>query len=358
MGSEHSALPAEEITVHGFTVNYRKDHRRGPTPLLDRGYFLSGLPRLIALCQLLGHKPTIDGYDSKYGKSARWVSCARCGIRPNPQGRLDATQWAIGQRYTGPFLTEVPQPPEKARQLEDAKPVPLPPTEPGPWPTNPTSSIGAQLIIGPSFGGAGIELKVGSPASEQCLAAHVRIHPLGALYVHTENHGQFIQKYLNNSTDWESRVIGLSVDQGTLRWKVWARRDSSSIHDPWWMNGSINIDPRHYLLGPNRGHCTPLTEKTPGTVYLPDGTRHDITLTLERWTHGRTRGRKTTRWMADWTSRAGIPVRFDRSVHGASIEIGEEAAKSGQWAQQACAAIAAQCVQDRVRYGYEASAAA
>ncbi|MEU9615892.1 hypothetical protein AB0D56_30685 [Streptomyces sp. NPDC048209] len=337
--------------MHRFTVDYRKDER-GQGTILNRGYFLNGLPRLIALCRLLGHKPVVDGYDSKYGKPGRWVCCKRCGIRPQPQGALDATEWDLGQPYTGPFNLSPPTPPDIIKRLEDATPVPQPTSEPGPWPASPTSGVGAQFIIGRSFSGVGFDIKVGSPASEQCLAAHISLNPLGALYVHTEDHGRWIQRLLNN-TKWESRETGIRFDLGTFSWRLWAPRDHSSINDPGWMRGSIHIDPRHYLLGPNRGDYTTHGEKTQATVYMPDGTQYDITLVLERWERGRARGRKTITWEADWSCRGGIPVRFDRSIHGASVNVTEDAATSGQWIQQACAAIAAQCAEDRARYGYE-----
>ena len=337
--------------MYRFTVDYRKDERQKGT-LLNRGYFLHGLPRLIALCRILGHKPVVDGYDSTYGEPGRWICCKRCGIRPHPQGKLDADTWNLGQPYTGTFLTEAPLPPKAAKRLEDAQPAPPLPAEPGPWPSKPTSDIGAQLIIGRSFGGIGFDVKVGSPASEQCLAAHISLSPLGALYVHTEDHGRWIQRLLNN-TKWESRETGLRFDLGQFSWRVWAPRDSSSIHDPWWTRGRFNVDPRHYLLGPDRRNRTRHGEKTQATVYMPDGTQYNVTLVLERWERGRARGRKTIAWEADWSCRGGIPVRFDRSAHGASVEVTAEAATSGQWIQQACAAIAAQCAEDRARYGYE-----
>lgn len=338
--------------MHRFTVDYRK-HRPDHGALVNRGYFLNGLPRLIALCRLLGHKPVVDGYDSQHGdkECARWVCCDRCGIRPEPQGFLDPDQWNLGQRYIGPFNPTQPMSPVVRKQLtsrgHDAGI-----RQPGAWPSKPTSDIGAQLIIGRSYGGAGFDIKVGSPTSEQCLAAHISLSPLGALHVHTEDHGRWIQKLLNNK-EWESRETGLRLERGSFSWRVWAPRDSSSIHDPWWMRGSVHIDPRHYLLGPDRGNCTRHSPETQATVYMPDGTQYDVTLTLERWERGRTRGRKAVTWEADWSCRGGIPVRFDRSVHGANVKVGEQSATSEQWIQEACAAIAAKCAQDRARYGYE-----
>ncbi|MEV6165778.1 hypothetical protein AB0L71_28465 [Streptomyces sp. NPDC052052] len=342
--------------MHRFTVDYSKDQPQARA-LLNRGYFLYDLPRLIALCRLRGHRPIVDGYDSEYRTRdrARWVICDRCGIRPQPQGTLDPDEWTLGQRYTGHFTKTRPRGVKTTTQLEDATSVPLPAPEPGPWPERPTSAIGAQLIIGRGLGGLSIQFKVGNPASEQGFAAHISLGPLGALYVHTEDHGRWIQRRLNHKK-WESRETGLRLDNGRFSWRVWAPRDTSSIHDPWWMRGDLHVDPRHYLYGPHGGNRTERSDKTTAVVYLPDDTQHDVTLTLERWVRGRARGKKTVTWEADWSCSEGIPVRFDRSVYGASIEISEEAATSEHWAQEACAAIAAQCIADRIRYGYIASA--
>jgi len=90
--------------THRFTVDYRKRDGERPGTLLNRGYFLTGLPRLILLCRLLGHRPVVDGttgYRDRPGH--RWVCCDRCGVRPDPQGQLDPDRWNIGDRYTGPF---------------------------------------------------------------------------------------------------------------------------------------------------------------------------------------------------------------------------------------------------------------
>lgn len=339
--------------MHRFTVDYSKD-RPDRRVLLNRGYFAHGIPRLIPVCRIFGHRPVVDGYDAQYGDKdrARWVICDRCGVRPDPQGHLDPDQWNLGQDYTGPFNPTQPLSPTVRKQLSrcghDAG-IRLP----GAWPAKPTSALGCQLIIGRTYGFSA-DFKVGSPTSEQCLAAHISLGPIGALYVHTEDHGSFIQRLLNN-TKWESRETGLRLGNGRLEWRIWAPRDHSSKTDPWWMRGAVHIDPRHYLFG--RRVCTidKMSDKVPATVHLADGTEHEVTLRLERFVYGRKRRRKTTDWRADWTTvtHEGIAIRFDRHVQGATVTVSAQGASNGQWEQEACEAIAAWVAERRAANDYQ-----
>lgn len=348
--------------MHRFTVDYSKD-RPDPRVLINRGLFAHGLPRLILLCRTLGHQPIVDGYNSQYGPEEqsrhRWVVCGRCGIRPEPQGDLDPDEWDLGQAYTGALSPAKPVPDTVAKQLARRGIKPPRGPLPGAWPANPTSAVGAQVILGrANFVSAGF--KVGSCTSEQCLAANISLGPVGAIYVHTEDHGRFIQRLLNGNPNLstESREIGVSFWHGRLEWKLWAKRDSSSRDDPWWMRGSVHVDPRHYLLGKHTCDVTKLSEKTTATVPMPDGTTYEIQLRLERWVFGRLRGKKTTRYDVQWDCRQGIPVRFDRDIHGATVTVSEDGVENGQWVQEAVSAVAASCSRDRARYNYTAPEAA
>ncbi|MEU1098934.1 hypothetical protein [Streptomyces sp. NPDC005877] len=344
--------------MHRFTVDYSKD-RPDPRVLLNRGLFVDGLPRLIPLCRLAGHKPVVDGYDSTHDDDrARWVACDRCGIRPKPQGCLDPDHWDLGQPYTGPFLPAPPADlsPTLVRQLarKGMKPRTVHSPLPGPWPEHPTSGIGAQVIIGRSMS-LGADFKIGSPGSEQVLAAHIGLGPLGAVYVHTENHGRWIQRRLN-PRGYNSRETGISIYHGALWWDIWARRDEHRASDPRWMHGNVKIDPRHYFLGKHTATREQHGPAVPGRVFMPDGTSYEVTLKLERWTRGRLRGRKTTTWEVGWSSEAGIPIRNHawkgNEVFGSGVTVSASSVENGQWQQEACARIAIQCAKDRTRYGY------
>ena len=343
--------------MYRFTVDYSKD-RPDRRVLMDRGFFAHDLPRLILRCRLTGHQPVVDGYDSQYGREehrrARWVICGRCGIRPTPQGTLDPDRWDLGQRYTGKFIRTRQVSPDIAKQLAHRGIKPAHEPLPGAWPATPSSAVGAQVIIGRALT-TGIEIKVGSRSSEQCLAAHVSLGPLGAIYVHTEDHGRFLQSLLNpgRRLSAESRVTGIDFHRGRFEWKLWANRDSSSRDDPWWMRGSIPIDPRHYLLGRKTCDIDKLSAKTAATVTMPDGVSYEVLLRLERLTYGRIRGRKIVRYDVDWDCRAGIPVSFKDTWNGSSVTVSADGLDNGQWVQEACAGIVNQLAKQRARYNYQ-----
>jgi hypothetical protein len=316
--------------MHRFTIDRAKD-RPDPRVLLHRSYHVHGLPRLMALCRLLGHKPVVDGYDSKHSSDkARWVCCDRCGVRPEPQGPLGADRWNLGAPYTG--------------------------TLPGPWPDKPEGDLGAELIIGRSHS-IGADIKVGNPGSEHVLEGHIGLGPLGALYVNTERFGQWVQRRLN-PVGYESREIGVSIYGGDLSWKLWAKRDEWSKTDPKWMRGSISIDLRDHLLGPRKNRKVSETEKVPAVVRMPEGDTHDVLVHLEKWETCRTRGRARTYWRAEWDCKAGIPVRNHDwkgdEYFSSSWVIEGVTPDNPRWPHIIAAAAAEQCSRDRARYGYRA----
>jgi hypothetical protein len=344
--------------VHRFTIDRAKD-RPDPRVLLHRSYHLSSVPRLMATCRLFGHKPVVDGYDSKYGpeeqRRRRWVTCDRCGVRPDPQGNLDPDQWNLGQDYPGPF-TGRHMPKQAARQLAKRGIVPQASTKPGAWPVSPTGDLGAELVIGRSHS-IGVDIKVGNPGSEHVLAGHIGLGPLGALYVHTERFGQFVQRRLN-PTGYQSRETGFSIYHGRLSWQLWAKRDEWSKSDPKWMHGSFSIDPRHHLLGPRKNRKVSETEKVPAVVRMPEGDTHDVLVHLEKWETRRTRGRARTYWLAQWDCKKGIPVRNHDwkgdETYSCSWGIEGVTPDTPRWPLILAAKAAEQCSRDRARYNYRA----
>lgn len=343
-------------------VDYLQDRAEsGSRTLLNRGFWLHDVPRLMPLCRLLGHRPIVDGTETRHGcPGSRWVCCDRCGLRPCPQGSLDPDTHQIGDVYNGPFSGSLPVKPKQRREAQYAlKGRHYPP---GPWPSRPASTLGGQLVLGPSsFGGVGIGVKVGNPGSEHVLSADLRLHPLGALYVHTEQHGKWLQRRLNPS-GYDSRVIEIAVDDGRLRWRLWAKRDEWSSDTPRWQDGSVVVSPRELLFGPVRHNYTDVGDPVTVTVRMPHGDDHDVSVQLQRHTTGRTRSRKTQSWSADWRSETGIPFRHDSwkgdNVHASGVEVTDEAVEQGTWPVEAAAAIAAQVTRDRVRYNYRPHAAA
>ena len=230
--------------------------------------------------------------------------------------------------------------------------------QPGPIPSQPVGTVGGEIHIGKSkWRTVGIDFKVGNCGSEQVLAASLRLGPIGSLYLHTEDHGRWLQRRLN-LTGYQSRETGLSYYRGRVSWQMWARRDEHRASDPKWMSGSLAIDPRHYLLGPKRNRKVSETEKVPATVRMPEGDTHDVLVHLEQWETRRTRGRASTFWRAEWESEAGIPVRNHSwkgdEYYSSSWVIEGITPDNPRWPYIVAAAAAEHCSRDRARYNYRA----
>lgn len=312
------------------TINYKKQDGHEKTGVLvDRGFWVR-VPRVIVRCRLFGHKPVVDGA-GRY----RWVACDRCGIRTDPQGPIDE-DLVVGQPYTGML--------------------------PGLWPVKPSGKIGGQFVVGRSFGGGSVQVSLGCAGDEHVVAASVRLSPLGALYLHAEQHGTWLQRRLNN-VGYNSREIGVSVDDGHLNWKLWAKENEWSSDDPKWQQGSIRIDPRDILFGDKRYSYKNVGEKVTATIRMPHGDDHEVTLQLQRQFLGRKRGRRTASWIVAWESENGIPVRFDDgwkgpSFYSSAVDVSETAVENGGWPHAASAAIADSLMRDRVRYNWKLEPAA
>lgn len=241
------------------SIDRNRGDERQPSLLVSRTFWVSDVPRLIPWCRLFGHKPVVDGTSTP----CRWVVCDRCGVRADPQGNLDPGQWDIGQPYTGPVNHNPPLSPVVRKQFERKGIKPKHAGQPGSIPVHPTSTVGGEIHIGKSkWRTVGVDFKVGNPGSEQVLAASLRLGPLGSLYLHTEDHGRWLQRRLN-PTGYDSRETGLSLYHGRLSWQVWARRDEHRASDPKWMRGSVALDPRHHLWGPSRNRKIDQTDDVP-----------------------------------------------------------------------------------------------
>lgn len=343
------------------TVNYReRDEDTTPGRLLNRGFWLHNVPRVILLCRLLGHRPVVDGVDYGHrpgGPRSRWVCCDRCGIRPEPQGSLDPERYRIDEPYTGPWGPPLPATHrERARAVENLKDAHYPP---GPWPSSPSGSVGGQLLLGRGYSGIGFSVKIGNPGSEQVTAASVHLQPLGSLYLHTERHGRWLQRRLNPHGK-ESRVIEVGVDTsivrsgGLIRWRLWADRDgySRTQRQPAWRDSSRHICPAEWLLGPMDIQRSDVGDPVIVTVRMPHGDDHQVTLRLQQVRAGRTHGRKSQRWEVEWDCPGGIPTRnhSDSRITGGHVPVSPADVRHRGWQHTAAAALASQMTARRLGF--------
>jgi hypothetical protein len=335
------------VKIRAHSIDYSKD--RGAGGLVNRGFWLDGIPRPLLACRAFGHRPVVDGTGPyRPGLAAhRWVCCDRCGVRPEPQGSLHP-DLPIGQAYTGAYDNQLSK-----EAVRGGDPVLY--RTPGPWPADPTWDFGGQLVVGGGLSGPGVEVKVGHAGSEHTLASHVTLGRAGALFLHSERLGTWLQRRLN-PTGYQSRVIGAGLHDGRLHWQLWARRDESSREDPKWMQGSVLLDPVERLLGPKRYGYTDDGQQVPGLVRMPHGDDHDVMLQLQRQTYGRRNGRKKLTWIVEVECPAGIPTRpHSGGVTNMAVPVPDSAVPDGDWPAAAAAAVAVKLTADRARRGWRPS---
>lgn len=373
--------------MYFHALNYlTRDQREGRRRqhLVHAGFWAHGTPRLLWRCWLLGHRPTVFGTDpvpgalpSRHNPAYRWVACSRCGERGQPQGSLHPATFVIGHRYHGPWRP-APVGDRAERDLVVALknlPDDRPYYEPGPIPRIATGKMGGELVVGGSHGGPGFELKVGNAGSEHTLAARLSLGWPGTLYLHTERHGQWLQRWLN-PTGYESKVISVGVTRSRIVWRWWVSRDVTYGRKrppgapSWWRDGGLRFVPPvlDWILGKRTvAYYTPPLESfevIPGVgagifrcVRLHDGD-YLVKLKLQQVTVGRRRGRRDVRWEVDWSAQGrGIPTEGPQSGRdwGGSVTVADRAVTRGTWPAEAVAAIALDITRSRTREGWEPS---
>ncbi len=341
-------------------VNYKKrDDPTGErrTPLVNVGFWIRGVPRPAVRCRLLGHRPTVDGVDFAFtAQRSRWVACARCGQRGQPQGRLPE-HLEPGERYDGPWGNPPVQTVSGAHRGDLDLPGPIGKLEPG--------MLGGQLVIGVKEWSIGAEVKVGNAGSEHILAANVHLGPVGSLYLHTSDGlGRGVVQLLNRFGT-ESKVCALEFRRGHrdhLEWKLWADRDNYDRQRRW-RAGSVHIKatrPLDWAFGhPRYWHLPVPAGVANRVVRLPDGD-YPVALTLRRQIRARERrGRPMTRdWLVSWEAIGKpIPAKGPSRgrVFGAAVKVSHRSVLAGTWPAEACAQITVRTCRERTSYGWEPS---
>lgn len=381
--------------MYAHTVNYRKRDGGQPGQLVNLGFFVHGLPRLMLPCRAVGHRPVVDGTPAArvsggyVGQAYLWVVCARCGVRGEPQGSLDPHLYRIGWRYRGPWGPVIGQ--DAMAAVKADLPWLYPP---GPIERKPTGTLGGQLVIGRcGLTDWGWEVKVGHRGSDHTLAVSVAFGPLGRLYLHTERFGEGIARLLNpdRAHTYQSKMTGFSVGDGRVRWRLWAGRDSDAGQPigqawnwvagrlaqmfgftlrrarvprsgrgelvRWWRHGQISLRWLDIVLGPRMFQHTPMGE-TARLVRMPEGD-YLVHLELNRVQRGRKRGRKpvpqpwTVRWQAMGMGIPDRPSAYRGPVSAAAVTVSQASVDNGTWPAEATAAIIVQITRMRTGHGWE-----
>jgi hypothetical protein len=314
----------------------RSDGYPRPRVLADRSFWLH-VRRPLVTCALRGHKPVVDG-TAGIGRlpGLRWVCCDRCGTRPQPQGRLDAELYEIGEPWPG-------EPRGGAGQAPGAV-----------WPRH-DGVIGGELIIGRCLN-IGAAVKVGSAASDHMLAGHLTMGRIGGLYLHAERFGTWLQRRLNRG-GCESRVTQVYLFERRLWWQVWQPSDSWTMGTPRWRNGNVMVNPADLLWGEKRYTYRDASEWTETMVAVSPGESYPVRMKLQREHHGRRGRRQAVRWVVACESPgAGIPHRDKpgrEGLNGWAVPVPDEDVDAGLWREAAVAATMVKIAGLRAQYGYQ-----
>lgn len=366
-------FPRHEVFAHAIDYDDQRErdgHQRNH--LVDVGFFVHRLPRLVLLCRMFGHKPIVDGTPARrtgsyVSQAFLWVRCARCGERGHPQGSLPPERWRIGQRYTGDWDVRTREEQDRLaaawKRGDEVRPLL---EDPGPIGRNIEGKIGGQLVIGGAYPGWELQFKVGNRFSEQTLAAHLKLGRLLALYLHTEGFGEWLVNLLNPWSE-TSKLVGVHFGDGRAGWWLWANRwqgHEKSIREPWWRRTEVSLRLLDKLLGPKRYAYTDIDvndgEPVVRVVRMPEGD-YLVRLKLQRCVLGRKRQwrKRKQSWCVDWEAVGdGIPFRTGNSwkgddITGGGVDVSGPAVHKGTWPAEACAAIALKMTKDRTRYGFE-----
>lgn len=294
--------------MHYFSI----DENKNKTHLAYKRHFWHGLPRAIVSCRVLDHTPR--RVDLKYGRdNAYYYECRRCGARPRPQTDENAP-WEV---QPGGLSFEWWVLPKKIKNE---------------W---------------------GLNFRVGHAGSERTFKGHVST-PVAAAYWGIERYGEGLRKLLNSNDDYETRVTYISYHSGKFYTQIWAKQNSWSSKDPWWMHGSWS--PKDTLFG-KRKMSREIVKTQPVVIPMAEG-GYPAIAKLERVTVKRPRGRAHISYSCE--VKIDDPVSFipvpgkgenswdcgDDGVWSMTCPITNER----DWVAEAISAMVKSALRDRERY--------
>jgi len=292
------------------TLTINENEKEDNRYLVYKRRFIFDAPRLVAMCRLRGHNPT--RVDLKYG-SSHYYECKRCGTRPTDQYTPDA-----------------------------------------PW-NAPNGGANLEYWVLPKklYDSWSLNFKVGSSGSERTFAGHVTC-PVFGVYWGVEGYGDVFRRMLNGGDHYDSREIAISFHEGRFNTKIWAKRNSWSSSDPWWMHGSFSVS--DFVFG-KRVSSREVVDTESVLVPMPEGS-YPATAKLERFVSRRARAREDVSYIVDID--IDDPIRFipvpgkgenswdcgDDGVWALSAGVKHK----GGWAVQGIAKMVESALRDRERY--------
>lgn len=134
--------------------------------------------------------------------------------------------------------------------------------------------------------GVGFEVSWGTNGSETTPDIGLFLGPLASLWLQFEHvipYRWLERKKPDGTDDYETRVFGLRLVDGRLRWQCWAPKNSWSAKDPKWMQGSVD------LLKPLRLVHKEAVVEDSGTCVIPMlESNYAAVYAIERRTYART----------------------------------------------------------------------
>lgn len=318
-------------------VNLRRLDPDDPPP---RGQLVNAevvvtVRRRLVRCRMFGHRAVVDGDPDR-----RWVVCARCGVRPFPQGVLDPARHPVGARYRGPFTGPL---------MTGTGMLP------GVWQPHQRGAVGVQVVAGGGVPGLSVGVTVGAATSLHPLAWHLRFGWFGGLFGYTLKIGAGWARRVNPSAG-SKRVCSVTLTGGVLSWRWWMPQlDPAGTR--WWRAGHLTVSPVTWVWGPHTQDREPVDHpQVVRTVRMPERD-YPTRLQLVRVTTGRPRGRRrVVSWVVRWdTLGPGVPTvgPLRGRVRTGVVTVSEASVVAGTWAASAAALAAAELTERRTGAGWE-----
>jgi len=198
---------------------------------------------------------------------------------------------------------------------------------------------------------------VGTAGSETPWDGHLTILGNGVFWGHEGGRRLADRITREKRHPYEGRDLSLSLHDGRLYWRIWTHQNHHERGEfARWRERSIRVNIADILLGDRRYSHEDIAHSVAALV-LPEGV-YSVSLTLQRVTYGRPRGRKRRSWSVEWEAPKGIPTyadpnrwKGDRS-YSSGVKIRHQ--RPNHWVAEALNQLGAWVFQQRADHGFPA----